>query len=160
VGAPARRPWLVGLAGLLLVSSLAGCASQKESYCSTLRSDNARLQKLASTSGRPGSQVLHGSLTIFEDLHRAAPQDIAGDWDDFSFAWKQLVDAFDAAHVDPATFDPEHRPAGVSEAEFEQIKQAAAALSAEPVRLAARRIEDHAQTVCKVSLGGGGLGGL
>ena len=158
--AAARRPWPAVLAGLLLVSSLAGCASQKETYCSTLKSDNAKLQKLAGSAGKPGAQVLHGSLAVFEDLKQAAPPDIAGDWDDFAFAWKSLVDAFDAAHVDPASFDPEHRPAGVSEAEFAQIKQAAAALQAEPVQLAARRIEDHAQTICKVNLGGGGLGGL
>lgn len=155
-----RTPLVAGLAGLLLAGSLAGCASPTEKYCSTLKDDKAKLQKLASSSDTPGRQVLHGSLAVFEDLKQAAPQDIAGDWGDFVFAWRSLVDAFDAAGVDPSTFTPDKRPAGVSEAEFEAIKQAAAGLEEEPVRLAARRIEDHAQTICKVDLGGGGLGGL
>ncbi len=66
--------------------------------------------------------------------------------------------AFRAAGVDPAHFDPAHRPQGVTTGQFQAIRQAAAKLDSEPVRLAAARIEDHARVVCKVDLGGG-LGG-
>lgn len=146
-------------AGLLVTGSLAGgCASPTEDYCSTLKADKARLEKLAATSDKPGTDVLHGSLTVFQQLEDASPQDIHGDWSDFVFAWKNLVEAFDAAGIKPSQFDPAHQPAGMSDAEFKQITEAAAGLRSEPVRLAARRIEDHAQTICKVDLGAG-LGG-
>ena len=147
-------------AGLLLVGSLAGCSSPTESYCSTLKDDKARLEKLSGQSDEPTTAVLEGSLRVFEDLQDAAPQDVAGDWDDFVFAWRSLVDAFAASGVDPSTFMAGKQPEGVSKSELEAIRQAAAELQSEPVTLAARRIEDHARTICKVDLGGSGLGGM
>lgn len=151
---------MAGMAGLLVVSSLAACSSPTESYCSTLKDDKARLEKLAGASGRPTTATLEDSLRVFEDLQHAAPQDISGDWDDFVFAWRSLVQAFAASGANPADFTPGRRPPGVSEAEYKAIQEAAAGLQATPVRMAARRIEDHAQTICKVDLGGGGLTGL
>jgi hypothetical protein len=150
---------LAGVAGgLLLVATLTGCASQTEKYCSTLKDDNAELQKLASGSDQPAGRVLDRSLAIFEELQGKAPHDVAADWNDFVYAWKSVVDAFRAAGVDPARFDPARRPPGVSTGQFQAIKQAAAELDSETVQAAAARIEDHAQTVCKVDLGGSGLG--
>jgi hypothetical protein len=153
----ARRLAAAAVAALLLATVPAGCASQQEKYCSALKDDNAQLKKLA--SDKPAGEVLHRGLAIFQDLQSKAPQDIAGDWADFTYAWKSLVDAFDAAGVDPAHFDPEHQPAGVSTGQFQAIKQAAAELESQKVQAAASRIEDHAQSVCKVDLGGSGLGG-
>ena len=158
---PAERLRTAGagaLAGLLLVGGLAGCASPTEKYCSTLKDDKAELGRLASSSDKPQGQVLRDSLGVFEDLQDAAPQDIAADWDDFVFAWRSLVDALDEAGVDPGDFDPAHPPAGVSKAQVDQIEQAAEELRSDKVTAAATRIEDHAQSVCKVSLGGAGLG--
>ncbi len=151
---PAEPRRLAGaVAGLLLVTALGGCASQKEKYCSTLREDKAALSKLAGASSK--GDVLGRSLTLFTDLRDQAPPDVKQDWTQFVDAWKAVVDAFHAAGVDPRSFDPAHRPAGVSTGQFQSIKQAAAALESEDVRLAAARIEDHARVVCKVDLGGG-----
>jgi glucose-6-phosphate isomerase len=150
---------LVGtLAGLLLVSSLAGCASATDRYCSTLKDDKAQLQKLASSSDKAPGRVLTGSLAVFEDLQHRAPHDVAADWNDFVFAWRAVVDAFAAAGTDPSRFDPDQKPAGMSTGQFQAIKQAAAELGSQKVQAAAARIEDHAQTVCRVGLGGSGLG--
>jgi len=152
------RPLVGTLVGLLLASSLVGCASHTERYCSTLKDDRAQLQKLASSSDQAQGQVLQGSLAIFEDLQSKAPHDVAPDWDDFVFAWRSVVEAFDAAGTDPSRFTPDKKPAGMSTGQFQAIKQAAAELGSQKVQAAAARIEDHAQTVCKVSLGGPGLG--
>ena len=145
------RPVAGALAGLLLVSSLGGCASQKEKYCSTLRDDKAALTKLASAKG----DVLARSLRMFTELRDRAPQDVKADWTQFVGAWQAVADAFHAAGVDPRHFDPAHRPAGVSTGQFQSIKQAASELRSEDVQLAAARIEDHARVVCNVDLGGG-----
>jgi hypothetical protein len=152
------RPLVGTLAGLLLASSLAGCASETERYCSTLKDDTARLQELASSSGKAQGRVLNGSLAIFADLQDKAPHDVAPDWNDFVFAWRAVVEAFDAAGTDPSRFDPDQKPAGMTTGQFQAIKEAAAELGSQKVQAAAARIEDHAQTVCKVSLGGSGLG--
>ena len=152
------RSAAAALAGLLLASSLTGCASPTEKYCSTLKDDKAKLGKLADSSDKPQAQVLHDSLALFEDLHDAAPKDVAGDWGDFVFAWRSVVDALDEAGVDPGSFDPAHPPAGVSTAQVQAIEQAAEELRSDKVTAAATRIEDHAQTICKVDLGGSGLG--
>lgn len=152
------RPLVGTLAGLLLASSLAGCASQTERYCSTLKDDKAQLQKLASSADQTHGQVLQGSLAIFEDLQNKAPHDVAPDWNDFVFAWRSVVEAFAAAGTDPSRFTPDKKPAGMSTGQFQAIKQAAAELGSQKVQAAAARIEDHAQVVCKVSLGGSGLG--
>jgi hypothetical protein len=150
---------LVGmLVGLLLASGLTGCASDTEKYCSTLEDDNAQLQKLASSSDKRQGQVLKGSLAVFEELQSKAPHDVAPDWNDFVYAWGSVVDAFDAAGIGPSQFTPDKKPAGLSTGQFQAIKQAAAELGSEKVQAAAARIEDHAQAVCKVSLGGSGLG--
>ncbi len=146
------------MAGLLLVGSLAGCASDTEKYCSALKDDKAALQKLASSSDKPAGDVLHGSLRIFEDLQGKAPHDIAPDWNDFVYAWRSVVDAFDAAGIAPPDFTPDKKPAGMSTGQFHAIKQAAAELGSQKVQGAAGRIEDHGRTVCKVDLGGSGLG--
>lgn len=145
------RPVAGVVAGLLLVSALGGCASQKEKYCSTLRDDKAQLTNLAAAKG----DVLGRSLSLFTELRDQAPPDVKEDWTQFVGAWQALVDAFHAAGVDPRHFDPAHRPPGVSTGQFQSIKQAAGDLSSEDVRLAAARIEDHARAVCKVDLGGG-----
>ncbi len=144
---------------VLVAAGLSGCASHTERYCSTLKDDSAALKKLSAESGKPGGEVLQRSLAIFTELRSAAPPDVAPDWNDFVYAWKTVVDAFAAAGVDPARFDPSRRPPGVSTGQFQAIKQAAAELGSQKVRAAAARIEDHARTVCKVELGRSGLGG-
>ena len=139
----------------LLATTLSGCGNQRDEYCSTLRADTATLARLASASGRAHTDVLARSQAVFTDLRQKAPPDVAGDWADFAGAWQHLVTAFRAAGMEPDEFDPRQRPPGVSTGQFQAIRQAAAKLDSEPVRLAAARIEDHARVVCKVDLAGG-----
>jgi hypothetical protein len=139
------------VAGVLVASLLAGCASQQAEYCSTLRDDKAQLTKLSSAKG----DVLARGLTVFTELRDQAPPDVEEDWTRFVGAWQGLVEALHAAGVDPRHFDPAHRPAGVTTGQLQSIEQAARKLRSEDVRLAAARIEDHARVVCHVDLGGG-----
>jgi hypothetical protein len=146
------------LALVLLGGGLAGCGSSTDDYCGALKDDKARLEKISSSSKSPTTADLRASLGIFEDLQGRAPQDVQGDWRDFVTAWRSLVEAFTDSGVDPGVLAAGKTPTGASAAELREIRDAANGLQAEPVRLAAGRIEDHARTICKVDLGGG-LGG-
>jgi hypothetical protein len=151
------RPVALATAMMLLLGGLTGCASRTESYCSAMKHDQAQLQRLASSSDHKGRDVLGQSLVVFKDLQSKSPDDIAPDWDTFVYAWSGLTDALHAAGVDPATFRPGRKPAGVSTGEYRAITQAASELGSAKVLDAAHRIEDHASSVCKVDLAGSAL---
>jgi hypothetical protein len=146
------------VAGVLILSSLSGCASQTEKYCSTLKDDNKTLQKLASGSKDQTGDQISQSLDVFKDLQGKAPQDVADEWDTFVTAWQDLSDAFDTAGVDPGKFKKGVKPSGVSEGQYDAIKRAAEGLQSQPVLDAAQGIEQHARDVCKVDLGESGSG--
>lgn len=149
---------LPAVAAVLLLTSLTGCASQTETYCSTLRDDKATLQGLASRSDKPGSDVIGQSLDIFEDLHDKAPSDIAGKWAVFTGAWRGLDQALSDADVSAQQFRSGKKPDGVTSSQFAAIQRAAARFRSTRVVSAAEGIQQEALDVCKVNLGGSGLG--
>lgn len=141
--------------GLLLTLFVAaGCTNRTGSYCAQLRSDQHRLHQLAAQAGRDGKRgdVLTEALHVFTELQQRAPANIRPDYDLLVSAYSNLRDALTKAGVDPGSFRPGHRPAGLSSGEYQSIRQAALALDSDRVRHAAQRIEDHAQQVCHVDL--------
>lgn len=155
----ARRRLLPALAGLLLAGSLTGCADQTESYCAELKDQQETLSDLAVRSSRPGEDVLGQTLDVWKDLRDQAPDDIEDEWSTLVFALEGIVDAFEAAGTTPQEYDPASPPEGVTDAESERLKDAAAELASPRVRAAAEGVEQHARDVCKVDLGlttGGG----
>ena len=104
------RAALGGLAGLLLVLPVAGCAGDTESYCAELEEQEQTLTDLASRADQPGTDVFTESLDVFEALRDAAPGDVVDEWDTLVFAWQGLADAFEAAGTTPTEFDPADPP--------------------------------------------------
>lgn len=154
-----RRAGPVLLGSLLLVTSLAGCASETESYCDELETQKDTLADLAIRSGEPGTDVLEETLDVWRALRDEAPGDIEDEWSTLVFAYEGLADAFEAAGTTPGEFDPGSPPEGVSDAEAERIEGAAAELRSQRVVKAADGLQQHARDVCKVDLGlssGGG----
>ncbi len=146
------------LAGVVLLgAALAGCAGDTESYCSALSEQKEELQRLSEEAGEPGEDLMGSSLGVFEELRDEAPDDIVDEWDTFVRAWRGLTEAVDDAGIDVSDFDPENRPDGVGEDEYDAVKQAAGQLRTPRVVEAAAGLEQHALDVCKVDLSTSGL---
>lgn len=139
--------------GIVVAASLAGCATETERYCDAIEDQKQELSDLAARSADPDTDVLAETLAVWQDLHEAAPDDIADEWQTLVFALEGLVDAFDAAGTAPSEYNPEEPPAGVSEEEAQRLEDAAAELASRRVTAAGDGVEQHAKDVCKVDLG-------
>lgn len=131
---------------------LGGCSDPTESYCRALVDRHHAVAELAAGPGRPSRQQLHAGLAAFEELQQAAPTDIRDEWDTFVFAWQDLADVLDETGVDATTFDPKHRPRGLSDEDFERVRAVGEELRSPRVRDAVEEITRHAHDVCGLSL--------
>ena len=150
-----RRAAAAVLTGVLVAVGLTSCTSSTESYCSLLKDDQKKLQKDSADAGKPGSDALGDTVTMLSGLQDKAPDDIAGEWDTLVTALKNLEDAVKATGVGYGAFAAGKKPAGVTDGQMRAVQQAAGELSSTRVQQAASSIEQHAQDVCKVDLGGG-----
>jgi len=143
-----RRAW----PGAVLVTAallLGGCADQKEKYCDAVQDHQ---QELGDILGDDAPDALLRALPIFRDLADKAPQDIKDEWRTVIDALERLQDALDDAGVDPATYDREHPPDGVSEAEREAIDAAARGLTADETADAFGAVDQQVKDVCGIPL--------
>ena len=157
-----RRTALV-VAGLLVTTGLTGCSNGTESYCSTLKDDQKRLDSLATQAAKPGEQgvrALGDTVGVLSDLRDVAPDDISDEWDSLVGALQGLVDAVKATGHPLGDFAGGTKPDGVTTGQYDAVKQAATELQGTRVQQAGKSIEQHAQDVCKVDLGTGLGGGL
>lgn len=139
-----------------LAASLTGCGSSQQSYCSTLKSDKARLATLSAQTAKPGaagSRALRRTVDVLDALRDKAPDDIHDEWVRVSDAFRGLQQAIADSGADPGDFRGGRRPSGVTSGQVRAVQQAAAELQATPVQQAGKSIEQHAQDVCKVDLG-------
>ena len=158
-----RRRTALVVAGLLLTAGLTGCSNGTESYCSTLKDDQKRLDSLATQAAKPGEQgvrALGDTVGVLSDLRDAAPEDISDEWNTLVGALQGLVDAVQATGHPLGDFAGGTRPEGVTTGQYDAVKQAASELQSTRVQQAGKSIEQHAQDVCKVDLGSGLGGGL
>jgi hypothetical protein len=132
---------------VLLVPLLTGCGSA--SYCDTVTSHQAELGTIIESGGRG---ALLQALPIFEDLQGSAPSDVADDWQLLVTRVTALRDALTDAHVDPASYDPEHPPAGLTSAQRTAILRAAAGVGAADTRQALADLQQEVLDVCHTSL--------
>ncbi|WP_203335502.1 hypothetical protein [Nocardioides limicola] len=140
-----------GLAVALLAALLGGCVGDPQaSYCRAVERNQAALGEIVGTGAR---DALLQALPHFDDLASRAPRDIAEDWREVTRAVTRLQNAFDAAEVDPATFDPMSPPEDLSEEALLRIQRAAADLDRPVTRTALARVEQHALDVCGTPLG-------
>ncbi len=71
------------------------------------------------------------ALPIFRDLADEAPEDLRDEWKTVIEAVAGLQEALEDAGVDPATYDRDHPPEGLSQADQDAIDAAAGQLTSE-----------------------------
>ena len=141
---------VAALTGMLL---LAGCADEGEEYCEALAEEQKTLTELADESA-DGGDVLGPTLESFERLREVAPDELRGEWDTLVAAYQALVDAVEQAGIDPAEYQPDKPPEGLSGAETRRLASVASKLATTRVTQAAAGIQDHATEVCEVDFTG------
>lgn len=147
---------------LLVTTGLTGC-SRSKSYCSTIGVDRVQLTTLSADIGKPGqagADALRKAVTVLSGLRDEAPDDISDEWVTLVAALQGLVDAFRQSGAAPGDFAGGTLPEGVTAGQYDAVQQAVAELQSTRVQQAGKSIEQHAQDVCQVDLGPGGLGGL
>jgi hypothetical protein len=137
-----------GAALALLLPLLAGCGGG-QGYCDTVRSHQAELGTIIQSGGRG---ALLQALPVFEDLQGSAPSDVADDWQLLVTRVTALRTALTDAHVDPASYDPEHPPAGLTPAQRTAILRAAAGVGAADTRQALADLQQEVLDVCHTPL--------
>ena len=121
-----------------------------QDYCEEVDEQQAPLSAALATGGRASGLI--EALPIFETLAAKAPEDIADDWEIVIERIHDLVDALDAAGVDPASYDRRHPPAGLDQEQRDAIDAAAVALVSPTTGEAMIGVEQHARDVCKTQL--------
>jgi hypothetical protein len=138
------------LTGSLALATLAACGGDPYAdYCEAVKSHQERLSR---TLGEGGPQALLEALPTFEELEGEAPDDVADDWAVLTKALTELRKALDAAGVDPADYDPDRPPSGVTRAEQERIAAAATAVGSERTQQALAAVDQQARDVCHTPL--------
>ena len=134
---------------VLLLSSLAGCASEQEKYCEAVKDHQKRLTEIMSDAG-PTS--LLEALDSFRELRAEAPSDISDEWQQVIRSIEALQQALDDAGVDAADFDSGKPPEGVSKQEQEAIARAAEEVGSQRTEVALAGVRQQALDVCKTQL--------
>lgn len=139
---------LAGVAATAMVLPLlAGCGSQ--SYCDAVKSHQTGLGTIAQGGGRT---ALLQALPVFKDLQGKAPDDVADDWQLLVTRITALQTALDDAHVDPASYDPKHPPAGMTAEQRTAIRTAAAGIAAADTQQALSDVQQEVLDVCQTPL--------
>lgn len=138
------------VAVVLLAALVAGCSDDPyDSYCGIVKDNQTELTRII---GEGGPDVLLRALPVFGELEDAAPSDIRDDWRIVVRGLTALESALDDAGVDPATYDRDDLPDGVTEAERDRIDAAAEDLTTEESKAAFAAVEQQARDVCKTPL--------
>lgn len=144
------RPLAGSLAALvLLLSPLAGCASEQEQYCQAVKDHQKRLTEIMSNAG---PTALLDALGSFRELRAEAPSDISDEWQQVIRSIEALEKALDDAGVDPADFDQGKPPEGVSKDEQEAIARAADEVGSHETEVALAGVRQQALDVCKTQM--------
>lgn len=139
------------LAAVLLVFPLvSSCSSDPyEDYCSVVEENQ---QELSEILGEGGPSALLRALPIFEELQDEAPDDIRDEWKIVVDGLTSLESALEDAGVDPATYDREQPPEGITDAERDRIDSAAQQLTTGESVAAFTAVEQQARDVCHTPL--------
>jgi hypothetical protein len=141
------RPLAGVAATLIALPLLVGCGSQ--SYCEAVKSHQAGLGEIAQGGGRT---ALLQALPVFEDLQGKAPDDVADDWQLLVTRITALRTALGDAHVEPASYDPKHPPAGMTAEQRTAIRRAAAGIAAADTQQALSDLQQEVLDVCQTPL--------
>ena len=144
-----RRSAAPLVALVLLLSPLAGCASEQEEYCQAVKEHQDRLTEIMSDAG---PTALLEALDSFRELRAEAPSDIGDEWQQVIRSLEALEQALDDAGVDPADFDDGKPPEGVSKDEQEAIAGAANEVGSQETEVALAGVRQQALDVCKTQM--------
>jgi hypothetical protein len=133
----------------LAVGAAGGCADQKEKYCDAVKEHQQELGKIL---GDDSPDALLRALPIFRDLADDAPVDIKDEWGTLIDALERLEQALEEAGVDPATYDRDHPPPGVSQADRDAIDAAARGLTSDQTVAAFSGVDQQVKDVCGIPL--------
>jgi hypothetical protein len=143
---PMRR---VAVVLLLVGLATTGCGDQQDKYCDAVKDHR---QELGSVLGDGSADALLDALPILRDLADQAPDDIRDEWKTVIDAVEGLQQALEDAGVDPATYDRDHPPAGLSQADKDDIDAAARELTSEQTVSAFSGVDQQAKDVCGTPL--------
>jgi hypothetical protein len=143
------RARAVAAALLLLLSPLAGCASEQEEYCQAVKDHQKRLTEIMSDAG---PTALLEALGSFRELRAEAPSDITDEWQQVIRSIEGLEQALDDAGVDAADFSGGKLPEGLSKEQQEAIAQAANEIGSSETEVALAGVRQQALDVCKTQL--------
>lgn len=118
-------------------------------YCAEVEEHRAELG--AALSAGPTTGLLR-ALPTFEALAQKAPDDLRDEWKIVVDRTTDLRDALTDADVNPATYDPENPPTGLSDADSAAIETAAVRLGAQDTRAAFSGVSQQARDVCQTPL--------
>ena len=126
-----------------------GCADRQEKYCDAVKDHQ---QELGEVLGDGSPDALLKALPIFRDLADQAPEDLRDEWKTVIDAVAGLQEALEDAGVDPATYDRDHPPEGLSQADQDAIDAAAGRLTSEETVTAFNGVDQQAKDVCGTPL--------
>ena len=121
-----------------------------QDYCDEVKDRQVPISDALESGGQTSGLIQ--ALPSFEALAEKAPDDIADEWDIVIERINALVDALDAAGVDPDTYDRKHPPAGLDADEKAAIDAAATALVSATTGQAMSGVQQQARDVCKTRL--------
>jgi hypothetical protein len=139
----------LAVAVLAVALLLTGCADQKEKYCDAVEDHQ---QELGEVLGAGSPDALLKALPIFRDLADEAPDDLRDEWKTVIDAVAGLQEALEDAGIDPATYDRDDPPEGLSQADQEAIDAAARQLTSEETVTALAGVDQQAKDVCGTPL--------
>ncbi len=144
-----RRRLAVALAAGVALPLLASCATEQEQYCEAVEEHQKELTEIAAQTD--GTALLD-ALDIYRDLRDEAPSDITDEWQQVIRSVEALDQALADAGVDPASYDPEQPPDGVTAEQRRAIADAASDVGSLETQQALQGVEQQARDVCKTPL--------
>lgn len=126
--------------------ALVGCSQDPQAdYCDAVQDHQTELTEVAASDD---TGAVFDALDAYDDLAARAPRDIADDWAAVVGPLHDLQDALDEADVDPASYDAETPPEGLSDDDRGAIEAAARAVGSEQTVTAMGAVEQHSLDVC------------
>jgi hypothetical protein len=147
-GSRLRRGGVAAALALTLALST-GCKSDQEKYCDAIKDHQ---QELGEVLGDGAPDALLKALPIFRDLADDAPEDLRDEWKTVIDALDGLQQALKDAGVDPATYDRDHPPEALSQADQDAIDAAARQLTSDDTVTALSGVDQQAKDVCGTPL--------
>jgi hypothetical protein len=149
------RALRAGAAASLLSAATLGlvsCGDEDDPFAAYCKEVKAHQTALSEDLAGGETTGLIDALPEFERLAAKSPDDLQDEWHTVTSRIGALVDALEAAGVDPATYDRQKPPGGLSEADRDAIDAAARAMARPEMVQALAGVEQQARDVCRTPL--------